>query len=415
MSDDLPLVIVVHGRGAASAFDVLRAARRVARITFMYPGEHAVDARDRELLAGVDSVDTAGLSPGQVVEVARRRGARGVVTFSENLVGPAAELARALGLPGLGAEAVVALTSKLAQRTALRAAGVQVPRFMAVRTQEDLRRAVREIGYPAIIKPIQGAGSRHTYAIEPGTRLRDLWDELAQPGGGDGPEFLVEQRLPGRQDVDVGPWGDYVSVETATGCGRRVHLAVTGRRPLQEPFRESGAFVPAVLSEELTASVLREAERALDALGVNLGLAHTEVKLTPHGPRVIEVNGRLGGYVGELLRMQSPSVDAVAEALRLCLGRCPSSPTKAFAVVSYVTLTLPPVGARRVAGIEGVREAGDIAGVTAVAVVRGAGEDVNWRLGTEQHVARVWGTARDHDDARARLAEIDDVLRVRWL
>ena len=47
------------------------------------------------------------------------------------------------------------------------------------------------------------------------------------------------------------------------------------------------------------------AERAARALGVDVGCLHTEIKLTIDGPRVIEVNGRLGGGIPEMLELAS--------------------------------------------------------------------------------------------------------------
>ena len=44
------------------------------------------------------------------------------------------------------------------------------------------------------------------------------------------------------------------------------------------------------------------ASMAIKALGVRVGFLHTEIKLTPDGPRIIEVNGRLGGSVAEMAK-----------------------------------------------------------------------------------------------------------------
>jgi hypothetical protein len=49
------------------------------------------------------------------------------------------------------------------------------------------------------------------------------------------------------------------------------------------------------------------------------GILHTEIKLTPAGPRVIEVNGRVGGFIPELAR-QAAGIDLVDVGLRIALG-----------------------------------------------------------------------------------------------
>lgn len=77
-------------------------------------------------------------------------------------------------------------------------------------------------------------------------------------------------------------------------------LLVTGKFALAPPLRERGAFMPATLSEAETKAVAALAASAVLALGIRYGASHTEVKLTPDGPRVIEVNGRVGGLSNTL-------------------------------------------------------------------------------------------------------------------
>jgi len=59
------------------------------------------------------------------------------------------------------------------------------------------------------------------------------------------------------------------------------------------------------------------ATAATKALRVRTGFLHTEIKVTPSGPRVIEVNGRLGGGLPNLLQ-QAAGFD-----LLRALGRDP--------------------------------------------------------------------------------------------
>ena len=61
------------------------------------------------------------------------------------------------------------------------------------------------------------------------------------------------------------------------------------------------------------------ASAAIEALDVHSGCLHTEIKLTPEGPRVIEVNGRIGGGVPEML-YRAAGVKIVELTLQLALG-----------------------------------------------------------------------------------------------
>ena len=86
------------------------------------------------------------------------------------------------------------------------------------------------------------------------------------------------------------------------------------------PAEKTGQFVPATLSPALAAEVTALTGSALDALGVRDGVTHTEVKLTRAGPRIIEVNGRLGGYVGDIVRRAS-GYDLLRAAIQVAVRR----------------------------------------------------------------------------------------------
>jgi len=410
----LPRVLVVHGPGAASAFDVLRGSQGVAQVTFVHRSLESLAPGDRDIVGALESIDMSALEIDELAQRSSDLQPRGVVTFSEDLIEVTAELARRLGLTALPRRAVDGLTCKLAQRQALAAGGVAVPRFVPVVTGEDLTAAAAWTGLPAILKPLRGSGSRNTYAVDDHDDLVALAGEMEECGPFDDGGLLLEERLVGDPDRSELPWGDYVSVESASGDGQSVHVAVTGRRPLLPPFRERGLTIPAALSDEALDAVLVEAGRALAALGVTHGITHTEIKLTADGPRVIEVNGRLGGYIGELVRMQRAGFDLVAEGLRLSLGLAPAVTAHRFDQVVYVSMVSPPLWATRLLGFEGVEEATRIPGVTRVIATREPGDTVDWRLGTEQHAATVWGAAPNHVEAARSLRQVDSVLRARW-
>ena len=115
------------------------------------------------------------------------------------------------------------------------------------------------------------------------------------------------------------PYAAYVSVESVVAAGVISHLALTGRFPLAENFRETGFFIPAALGRRRRGGGARLATSAIEALGVTTGCLHTEIKFTPEGPRIIEVNGRVGGGVPEMLE-RAAGVALLELTLRVALG-----------------------------------------------------------------------------------------------
>ncbi|MEU6411121.1 ATP-grasp domain-containing protein [Microbispora sp. NPDC046933] len=406
----LPLLLVVYDRGSASAMEILAAARNLCSVVFVCEGDRQHSPGTAEWLGRLGrTLDLTGMSPGERRGALAALGAGGIVTFSEYQLARTAELAEACGLPFHSPEVVAGLVDKRRQRSRLHEAGVQSTRCRVVRKPEDVREALLDVGLPAVIKPRRGAGSVDTFRVD---SLEQAMAEAVRFLTGGATEFVVEELLPGDPDAAGPDFGDYVSVESVVHDGVVRHVCVTGKLPLAEPFRETGMFQPAHLSERLTSEVLALTESALRALGVTRGVTHVEIKLTPDGPRLIEVNGRVGGYVGALLR-RSVRFDLVRAALRAALSLPPEIPEPAFPAVEFVYFVVPPATAEgTLAGIRGLDEVAALDDVWQVNVNAEAGRPLRWRDGTEGHLGTIHGTAADHERLRATIAAIRSAIQI---
>jgi len=136
-------------------------------------------------------------------------------------------------------------------------------------------------------------------------------------------------------------------------------------------------------------------------------VVHTEVMLTAEGPRIIEVNGRLGGRPPFVLRSVS-DVNLFAVACLACAGvETPLPEPAGCRGVGFWLMLHPPMSAVRLSGIDGLEECAALEGVESVALHVNAGEAVDWRLGTEARVVTIRGVSSDH----ARLARTVDLIR----
>jgi phosphoribosylaminoimidazole carboxylase (NCAIR synthetase) len=84
----------------------------------------------------------------------------------EQLQMPMAEARDALGIEGMGSEIARNFRDKDRMKDVLRARGVPVAKSALVRSTRELRVFLDAVGFPAIIKPQAGLGSRATYRIE---------------------------------------------------------------------------------------------------------------------------------------------------------------------------------------------------------------------------------------------------------
>jgi hypothetical protein len=382
---------VVYDEGAASPLEIAQGLRSMGTVQFVVPDSaHVRNAMPLLRECGeVVMLDDASLR------------ADAVLTFSERMLPHAARLAQALGLPGHSPQTVHALTDKVQQRQVLREASVDSVRQRAITDPAKLADAVAEIGLPAVVKPAHGEGSRCTFAL---TCAQDVTAAMNALTAGE--VFVVEEMLEGQTDAR---FGDYVSVESVVVHGRVRHAAVTGKFPLAAPFRETGQIWPTHLGPGETREVTDLAEAALRCLGVRWGVCHTEIKLTGAGPRLLEVNGRLGGFVGELAR-RALGLDLIEVAGVVALGWEPELPGSDVDQVYFQYHHPVPLFACVLDGVEGVKEVEQMPGVDSYRLLTRPGAVISGGVNSARLDA-IYGRAASHAGMFALTDAAADRLR----
>ena len=295
----------------------------------------------------------------------------GLVTSSEYFVTVTARAAADLGRPGADPAAVERCRDKRRQRQALRAAGVSVPAHAGAASAAEAVEAARRIGCPVVVKPVDGTGSRGVRLCRDPAEVGDhagvlLAQRRDERGGTVVRAVLVEEYVPGPE----------FSVET---FGGRV-VGVTAKHLGASPwFVECGHDFP-VDGRGLDALALA----ALAALGLGSGPAHTEIRLGPAGPVVIEVNPRLaGGRIPTLVRLAT-GIDLVGATVDAAINDDRPLPEPGPGHASIRFLVPPRRG--RVRRTSGVADAAAVPGVVDVAIAARAGQRVG---GTGSFLDRV--------------------------
>ncbi|HKN39604.1 MAG TPA: argininosuccinate lyase, partial [Acidimicrobiia bacterium] len=157
-----PVLALVESNttGTGRTFAVAARARGLRPVLLsLRPDRYPWVAEDDVDVARADTSDATS-----VVAVARAaaEGAplAGLVTSSEYFVAVTARAAARLGLPGADPVAVERCRDKRRQRRALQAAGVAVPAFASAVSPEEAAEAAEAIGFPVVVKPADGTGSR---------------------------------------------------------------------------------------------------------------------------------------------------------------------------------------------------------------------------------------------------------------
>jgi biotin carboxylase len=410
-----PLVAVGYGPRCVPVMQLTEAAADVCELLWMIDGSLPEMQEMTELLHRFGPVvNISGLSVEEILEeLSSPYRPDGIVTYLDANMATFAGVAAALRLPFHTFATSIALTDKAEQRRVLEAAGLATPASVTIapdQSETDLAPVGSVVGWPAVLKPRSAQGSRYTFFVKDEHHLTELLHVL----GPNRPEMVLEAYLADDPSRDDEPFADYVSVESLVTQGTIHHLALTGRFPLAENFRETGFFIPAALDDKDQVAALELTSLALEALGVTTGCLHSEIKFTPDGPRIIEVNGRVGGGVPEMLG-RAAGVPLVEITLRLALGEKVSiEGPVATKGIGYRFFLQPPSVSATVATIDGMDTVSEYPGVDTITVHQGPGAVLDWRDGSRNHIMAVVGTADDYDDLLAVNRLLNDQVMVTY-
>ena len=106
----------------------------------------------------------------------------------------AARLREALGVPGMTTEHARLFRDKELMKAEVANAGLRVPHHRRARTVAEVRSAAEEIGFPIIIKPIDGAGSMDTFRVNDADEMELALQRLTHV-----PEVAVEEFVDGEE------------------------------------------------------------------------------------------------------------------------------------------------------------------------------------------------------------------------
>ena len=212
-----------------------------------------------------------------------------VMSLTEHGLVPAASAAERLGIPGNSLDTVRMLRDKRRMREVLNARGISPVQVSAPAHAADLAEFCRTVGGPVILKPSAGSSSKAIVLVETADLAADAWRAFETAGGIDP---IAEEYIDGPE----------VSVESYSHEGRHTLLAITDKL-INDAFVEVGHSQPSVLDMPVLQEVDKLVRTFLDAVGLREGPAHTEVRITSNGPRIIESHDRIGGdKISELLR-----------------------------------------------------------------------------------------------------------------
>lgn len=241
---------------------------------------------------------------------------QGVICWDEIKMVCAAHVASRLGLLTSMPDAVSQCRDKHLTRKALAVKKVPQAESLLAGSLAEATEAAEHIGYPVICKPRALGASFGVSLVENRTQLIAAY-EHASTATEDGVPFFDKRVL-----VEEFMEGPEISVDSVIVDGQvnPIYLArkLTGFHP---HFEETGHTVNSHDKLLQCADFINILQSAHEAVGYTTGITHTELRLTRTGPKIIEINARLGGdmipYIGWFATGINPGEVAVMTACGL--------------------------------------------------------------------------------------------------
>lgn len=327
-----PLILLASGDQCYRGYMLERLAQRFA-ILLLATDPISWEEPYIESSLPVTAGDERGIMT-QALALAQRSGADGVLTYHEPCVRIAAEIAERLQLPHCPLPAAAACRDKYLAHTAFVTHGVPVARSRLTWSAEEAVEVARSVGWPVIVKPRALSASFGVTLAASETQVREAFcyaDSLSLPEPWTHARgVLVEEYLQGPE----------ISVDSIVHGGR-VEPLVFARKFIGQPphFEETAHMVgPADQVVDNPHEISTILVQAHAALGLDDIATHSEIKLTPQGPKIVEINGRTGGDLIPLLGELALGVDLVTAGAQVATGRPPdtSMPRAGAAAVHFV-------------------------------------------------------------------------------
>ena len=257
----------------------------------------------------------------KVEELVKTQKIDGVITFWENAVPLCAALAKRFGWIGHTPEAALNARNKYMTRQTLENAklGKYQPAWALIKSHPDLEKAAARIGFPLVLKPAWGVKSQFVVKLDNLDEAKKALDYIKtnmtpafDPIYKYGTDILAEEYMDGAE----------IDVDLLVQNGEVKFHAFNDNFPTKEPFFvETGDAMPSRHEDKDLSDTLRMAKEVVKTLGLTNGALHLEAKITPGGPKLVELNARMGGdYLYDWIKTIW-EVDIIEEAARIAVGQ----------------------------------------------------------------------------------------------
>ncbi len=333
-----------------------------------------------------------------------------VLGYDDQAVPIVARIAAACGLTGNPTDAADAARDKPMMKERFRSAGVPIADYHLAADEAEALAWADRTGYPVVVKPTRGSASQAVIRASSADELRLAYRRVCRIVREYGLD--TDGRSASVQLVERYVHGSEYSVELFIQRGRVQPLCVFEKPdPLFGPFFEETVYVtPPRLDERRVAQLESLAVRAAEAVGLQTGLAHCEIRLGEEGPVVLELAGRLiGGACSRVFRSLLP-IDVHELILRLASGESVPPPRVLSRAAGALMLPIPAEG--RLVALDGVEAARAVPGIQDVIVNSSKGDVILPFPEQSCYIGFITAAGDTFDDVQRALAQASDCMEL---
>jgi carnosine synthase len=269
----------------------------------------------------------------EIVKILKEKGLNidGCVTFWEDCGPLAAKISDLLHLNGPGQHAAEIAKKKSWTHAILRTKTGDIPHFPRtylyaakcyhIKGESDIYNAVNYIGIPTVLKLEYGSSAVGVKPIKDHTECTNIYQDIKT-------KLRSEKDHPG---IGLGHSNDLLLMEYIEGTEHAVDIIIFQRQLIeafvsdngpthQGRFTETTALMPSCLLPDREGQLVTAAYQCCTEIGLVDGVFNVDMKMTKTGPKLIEINARMGGFYLRDWILTCYGIDLLLYSFMCCLG-----------------------------------------------------------------------------------------------
>jgi len=236
-----------------------------------------------------------------------------IITSIETGVKTTSIIAKKNKLKGIDKYTADILTNKYKLKEVFKNHSIATPLSFIAHNFNETIKAIKNIGYPVILKPSDNAGARGVMKVNNFQDINNAYKYATENTKLD--FIIVEEFLNGHE----------LGCEALILNNKVKHIFLTDKIKTKPPYMVvMGHIMPANIPLKLHDNIEKLINNAVWAVGVNTGLVNFDIIISNKGPYIIDMGARLGGNYLPLLVYLSSGINTYKEAIKIALGLEPN-------------------------------------------------------------------------------------------